>query len=115
MIKIRASKRPEFPSWFHFLRCFCRTEAQVAQCLDILQCIINSDNYFTADRWRAVPKSSVGMYTKCLGLLRENGLIEKRNGYYMLSRDMLISLEKIIDRWKELVNAVNRGEKITLK
>ena len=115
MIKIHASKRPEFPTWLHFLRCFCRTEAQLDQSLNILQGIINSDNHFLAESWRNVPKSSVGMYTKCLGILRENGLIEKRNGYYMLSRDLLISLEKIMDRWKDLVNAVDRGEKIFLK
>jgi len=115
MIKIRASKRPEFPTWLHFLRCFCRTEAQVSQCLDILQSIIDSDNYFPSDEWKSVPKSSVGMYTKCLGILRENGLIEKKDGHYALSRDLMISLEKIIDRWRELVNAVERGEKISVK
>ncbi len=115
MIKIHASKRPEFPSWPHFLRCFCRTEAQVTQCLDILQRIIDNDNRFPADDWKRVPKSSVGMYTKCLGILRESGLIEKREGYYTLSRDLTISLEKITDRWKELTNAVEHGEKIILK
>lgn len=115
MIKIRASKRPEFPSWLHFLRCFCRTEAQVSQCLEILQSIIESDNYFSADSWREVPKSSVGMYTKCLSILRENGLIEKRNSHYTLSRDLLISLEKIVDRWRDLISSVERGEKIELK
>ena len=114
MIKIRASKRPEFPTWLHFLRCFCRTESQVSQCLDILQAIIDSDNYFPSNRWRNVPKSSVGMYTKCLGILRENGLIEKRNGYYILSRDILISLRKITDRWTDLVNTIERGEKISM-
>src|SRR4030043_1034046 len=106
MIKIRASKRPEFPTWLHFLRCFCRTESQVSQCIDILQGIIDSDNYFPADCWRNIPKSSVGMYTKCLGILRENGLIEKRDSHYVFSRDLLISLEKIADRWKDLVNTV---------
>jgi hypothetical protein len=115
MIKIRASKRPEFPTWLHFLRCFCRTETQVSQCIDILNSIIKSDNYFPDDDWKKVPKSSVGMYTKCVGLLRENGLIEKRNGHYILSRDLLISLEKIIDRWKDLVNTIERGEKLSLK
>ena len=115
MIKILASKRPEFPTWLHFLRCFCRTEAQVTQSLDIIQSIIDSGNYFPANNWKFVPKSSVGMYTKCLGLLRDNGLIEKREGYYTLSRDMLISLKKIIDRWHELINAVERREKISLK
>lgn len=114
MIKIRASKRPEFPTWYHFLRCFCRTEAQVSQCIQILQRVIDSDNYFPADKWRSVPKSSVGMYTKCLGILRENGLVQKINGHYSLSRDLLISLNKIINRWKELVNAVKRGEKISI-
>ena len=115
MLKIRASKRPEFPTWLHFLRCFCRTEAQVIQCLDILQCVIANKNSFPAADWKDVPKSSVGMYTKCLGILRENGLLEKRNGHYMLSRDLLIALEKITDRWKELINAVERGEKLSLK
>ena len=115
MIKIRASKRPEFPTWLHFLRCFCRTEAQVSQCLDILQSIIDDNDYFPADKWQLVPKSSVGMYTKCLGLLRDNGLIEKRESHYVLSRDMLVSLDKIMDRWKELVNVIERGEKISLK
>ena len=115
MIEIRASKRPEFPTWLHFMRCFCRTEAQVSQCLEIIQRIIDSNNYFPTYNWKEVPKSSVGMYTKCLRILRENGLIERRNGHYNLSRDLLISLAKIIDRWKELVNAVERGEKISLK
>lgn len=115
MIKIRASKRPEFPTWLHFLRCFCRTEAQVSQCLEILQNIIQSDNYFPADNWKTVNKSSVGMYTKCLSLLRENGLIEKRDSHYTLSRDLLISLEKVTDRWKDLVNSIERGEKIELR
>ena len=115
MIKIHASKRPEFPTWFHFLRCFCRTEAQVTQCLDILNYIIDNNNYFLAEEWKQVPKTSVGMYTKCLGLLRENGLVEKRDGHYNLSRDLLISLEKIIDRWKDLINVIERGEKISLK
>ena len=115
MIKIRASKRPEFPTWYHFLRCFCRTEAQVGQCLDILQRIIDTKNYFPADEWKSVPKSSVGMYTKCLGMLRENGLIQKENGHYMLSHDLIRALEKIGERWKELVNSVERGEEISIK
>ena len=115
MIKIRASKRPEFPTWYHFLRCFCRTEAQVGQCLDILQRIIDTKNYFPADEWKSVPKSSVGMYTKCLGMLRENGLIQKENGHYMLSHDLIRVLEKIGERWKELVNSVERGEEISIK
>lgn len=115
MIKLRASKRPEFPTWFHFMRCFCRTEAQVSQSLEILQSIINSNNAFPASEWSTVPQTSVGMYTKCLNLLRENGLIKKREGYYSVSRDLLISLEKIIDRWKELYNAVERGENISVK
>ena len=114
MIKIRASKRPEFPTWLHFLRCFCRTEAQVSQCREILQALIDNKNYFPADSWKSIPKSSVGMYSKCLGILRENGLVEKRNGYYLFSRDLLVSLEKITDRWKDLVNAVERGEKISM-
>jgi hypothetical protein len=115
LIKIRASKRPEFPTWPHFLRCFCKTEEQVGQCLEILQAIIDSNNDFPSDEWKNIPKSSVGMYTKCLKLLRENGLISKTNGHYSLSRDLLISLEKIMDRWKELVNSIDRGEKIKLK
>jgi len=115
MIKIRASKRPEFPTWIHFLRCFCKTEEQIGQALVILQTIVDHDNNFPAEKWKDVPKSSVGMYTKCLKILRENGLIAKRNGYYSLSRDLLISLEKIIDRWKDLINSVERGEKIELK
>ena len=115
MIKIHASKRPEFPTWLHFLRCFCRTEAQVSQCVEILQSIIDNDNYFPADNWKNVPKSSVGMYTKCLSILRENGLIEKRDSHYVISHDILISLEKIIDRWKDLVNSIERGEKISIK
>lgn len=115
LIKIHASKRPEFPTWPHFLRCFCKTEEQVGQCLTILQAIINSDNYFPADAWKDIPKSSVGMYTKCLKLLRENGLISKKDGHYTFSRDLLISLEKIMDRWKDLINSVERGEKMDLK
>ena len=115
MIKIRASKRPEFPTWLHFIRCFCKTEEQVGQCIVILQAIIDGNNSFPAEEWKKIPKSSVGMYTKCLKSLRENGLISKSNGYYSLSRDLLISLEKIIDRWKDLVNSVERGEKIQLK
>ena len=115
MIKLRVSKRPEFPSWIHFLRCFCRTEFQVGQCRDILQAIIDADNCFSSKDWIKVPKSSVGMYTKCLKILRENGLVEKRDGYYQLSRDLLIALEKTSDRWKDLVNSVNRGEKIELR
>ncbi|MDQ1280879.1 MAG: hypothetical protein QG670_2142 [Thermoproteota archaeon] len=115
LIKIHASKRPEFPTWQHFLRCFCKTEEQVGQCLIILQAIIDSDNYFPADAWKNIPKSSVGMYTKCLKLLRENGLISKKDSHYTMSRDILISLEKIMDRWKDLVNSVERGEKMYLK
>ena len=115
MIKIHASKRPEFPTWAHFLRCFCKTEEQIDQCLVILQTIINSDNYFPAGEWKRIPKSSVGMYTKCLKILRESGLVSKKDGHYSLSRDLLISLEKIMDRWKDLVNSVERGEKIELK
>ena len=115
MLKIHASKRPEFPTWAHFLRCFCKTEEQVGECLAILQAIIDSENRFPANEWKEIPKSSVGMYTKCLKILRENGLIAKSNGYYSLSRDLLIALDKIMDRWKELVNSVEREEKIQLK
>ena len=87
----------------------------MGQCLDILQTIIDNENYFPADEWRSVPKSSVGMYTKCLGILRENGLVQKRNGHYMLSRDLIRALEKIAGRWRELINSVERGEKISIK
>lgn len=114
MIKIRVSKRPEFPSWLHFIRSFCRTENQVEQCLIILQNIIDSNNQFPAKKWSEVPKSSVGMYTKCLKILRENGLVSKRGGYYSLSRDLLLALGKMVERWRELVNAVERGEKIVV-
>ena len=115
MIKIHVSKRPEFPTWHHFLRCFCRTEAQVGQCIDILQAIIDSENCFPAEEWRSVPKSSVGMYTKCLSILGENGLVQKRSGHYMLSKDLIWVLEKVADRWKELANSVERGERISIK
>ena len=114
MIKLHASKRPEFPTWLHFLRCFCKTEMQVEQCMKILQAIINENNLFPAKNWKKISKSSVGMYTKCLNILRENGLISKKNNYYVISRDLIISLEKITDRWNELVNSVERNEKITL-
>lgn len=83
--------------------------------MEILQAIIDSKNDFPADEWKNIPKTSVGMYTKCLKLLRENGLVSKNNGHYSLSRDLLISLEKIMDRWKDLVNSIERGEKIKLK
>jgi hypothetical protein len=50
-----------------------------------------------------------------MSLLRKNGMVVKRNGHYMLSRDLLLVLEKIQDRWRELVNAVDRGERIRIK
>jgi len=87
----------------------------VGQCLEILQTIIDNENYFPAEEWRSVPKSSVGMYTKCLSILRENGLVQKRDGHYMLSTDLMWVLEKISDRWRELANSVERGEKISIK
>lgn len=83
-------------------------------CITILQTIINNENWFPAENWRDVAKSSVGMYTKCLKLLRDNGLVEKRNGHYRLSRDMIYSVTKIPEKWRELVETVEKGEKITL-
>ena len=115
MVDIRTSLRPEFPTWAHFLRCFCRTEEQVTQCMEILQAIIDSENAFPAKDWAKIPKTSTGMYTKCVAILRRNGLIAKRDGYYSLTRDLIYALDKVQDRWKELVNAVERGEKIQVK
>jgi len=115
MINLRTSLRPEFPTWAHFLRCFCRTEEQVTQCMEILQAIIDSENAYPAKEWGKIPKTSTGMYTKCIAILRRNGLIVKRNGYYSLIRDLIYALDKVQDRWKELVNAVERGEKIRVK
>lgn len=54
------------------------------------------------------------MYTKCLGLLRENGLIERTDGHYKLSHDLFAALEKVLDRWGDLVRSVERGERIKL-
>lgn len=87
----------------------------MGQCLDILQAIIDNENYFPVEEWRNVPKSSVGMYTKCLSILKENGLVQKRNGHYMLSNDLISVLEKIADRWSELINSVERGERLSIK
>ena len=87
---------------------------QVQQCITILQKIIDYKNFFPSDHWNEVPKTSVGMYTKCLSILRENGLISKKDGHYTLSTDLSIALEKIAERWKELTNTVEREEKITL-
>jgi hypothetical protein len=115
MVCLRASLRPEFPTWAHFLRCFCRTEEQVIQCIEILQAIINSENALPDKEWERIPKTSSGMYTKCAAILRSNGLVVKHNGYYSLSRDIIHVLEKVEDRWKELVNAVEKGEKIRIK
>ena len=115
MVQLRSSLRPEFPTWAHFLRCFCRTEEQVSQCFEILQAIIDRDNDLPAEEWINIPKSSVGMYTKCIALLRKNGMIVKRNGHYTLSRDLIFVLEKVQDRWKELVSAVERGEHLRIK
>ena len=114
VIRIRVSKSPVFPSWHHFLRCFCRTEYQVDMCITILQTIIDSNNWFPAERWQYVSKSSVGMYTKCLRLLRDNGLVEKSNGHYRLSREMIYSTRKIPEKWNELVETIEKGEKMTL-
>jgi hypothetical protein len=55
------------------------------------------------------------MYTKCVSLLRSNGLIVKRDGHYMLSRDLNLVLDKVQERWKELVNATERGERIQIR
>ncbi len=115
MVSLRTSLRPEFPTWAHFLRCFCRTEEQVIQCMEILQALIDSDNAFPDTAWEKIPKTSSGMYTKCAMILRSNGLIVKHNGYYSLSRDIMHVLDKVEDRWKELVNAVEKGEKIRIK
>ena len=114
VIRIRVPKSPIFPSWHHFLRCFCRTEHQVDMCITILQTIIDNDNWFPAARWQDVNKSSVGMYTKCLKLLRDNGLVEKRDGHYRLSKDVIYSVRKIPEKWSELVETVEKGDKITL-
>jgi len=83
-------------------------------CITILQSIIDGNNWFPAERWRDVAKSSVGMYTKCLRLLRDNGLIEKSNGHYRLSREMIYSTRKIPEKWSELVETIEKGDKITL-
>ena len=115
MVQLRTSLRPEFPTWSHFLRCFCRTEEQVIQCIQILQAIVDGGNDLPAEQWIDIPKSSVGMYTKCVSLLRSNGLIVKRDGHYTLSRDLLLVLDKVQDRWKELVNAIERGEHIQIR
>ena len=115
LVKLKTSMRPEFPTWAHFLRCFCRTEEQVTQCMEILQAIIDAENSFPATKWETIPQTSVGMYTKCVAILRTNGLIAKRNGYYSLTREIIYVLDKIQERWKELTNAVERGEKIRIK
>ncbi len=83
-------------------------------CLHILQAVVDSGNDFAADRWAEVEASSVGMYTKCLRLLRDNGLLEKKDGRYHLSRDMVYSLEKVPTKWNELVTVVEKGERILL-
>ncbi len=83
--------------------------------MEILQAIIDSDNAFPDMAWEKIPKTSSGMYTKCAMILRSNGLIVKHNGYYSLSRDIMHVLNKVEDRWKELVNAVEKGEKIRIK
>lgn len=87
----------------------------MSQCLEILQAIVDGGNDLPAEDWDRIPKSSVGMYTKCVSILRRNGMIVKRNGHYVLSRDLLFVLDKVQDRWKELVNAVERGEQIRIK
>ena len=85
------------------------------QCMEILQVIIDSENAFPDRDWAKVPKTSTGMYTKCLSVLRNNGLIAKRDGYYSLTRDLIFALDKVQDRWNELVNVVERGERVRLR
>lgn len=115
MINIRTKKLAAFHNWRSFISCFCRTEAQVSQCIDILQTIINKENNFSAHDWGETDRTSVGMYTKCMKLLRENGLIEKDDNHYRLSHELIISLEIIIGKWTVLIDKIESGEKIALE
>jgi predicted transcriptional regulator len=83
--------------------------------MEILQAIIDTSNAFPVTKWANIPHTSTGMYTKCAAILRTNGLIKKHDGYYSLTRDLIYVLDKVQDRWKELVNAVERAEKIRVK
>ncbi|MCJ7805907.1 hypothetical protein MUP46_04680 [Patescibacteria group bacterium] len=118
VIKIRTQKRPAFPDWRGFISCFCETDKQIDQCMDILQIILDHNNDFSARNWKVVKKSSVGMYTKCLRILIDGGLIEKASGqygHYSLSRELVFTLEAIIGRWTYLVDSVESGRKLSLK
>ena len=100
MAKIRFAKRFVLTDLDAFLRYLMNTEEQVTQAKHILELLQKKKEIPDKD-WKVFVIHSVGLYTKVMKRLRDLGLVEKRNGYFSLSREFIYSLKKLIGYWED--------------
>ncbi len=111
MVWLRIVRRPRLIDPRHFLQYCFRTEEQVQQARKILREIVASGEVPDSE-WRRFLVSSPGLYTKVMKALRELGLVEKREGRFMLSREFSATLRRLADYWDGVYESARRGEMV---
>lgn len=100
MAKLRFVHRPKLTDLSDFLRYHFNTDEQVEQAQKILT-MLKKEKEIADTEWRKFVVQSVGLYTKVMRTLRDFGLVEKRNGYFQLSKEYIYSLKKMITYWED--------------
>lgn len=102
MPKLNIVKRPKITGLEDFLRYFFKTEAQVTQAEKII-ILLKKEKEIPVKKWDKflLPNRSVGLYGKVMRRLRDFGLVQKKEDYFMLSRDFLTAMKKISEYWND--------------
>ncbi len=109
--KIQIVKKPTLISPKHLLRYIFNTELQVIQAGNILNKIIENGGVYPVEQWEDFVYSSRGLYVKVMRKLRDIGMIEKKKGTFMISKDFAKSLSSMADYWTKIIDAVNEGDR----
>ena len=102
MPKLTIVKRPKITGLEDFLRYFFKTEDQITQAEKILT-LLKKNKEIPVKDWNRflLPNRSVGLYGKVMRKLRDFGLVQKKEDYFMLSRDFLTAMKKISEYWND--------------
>ena len=112
MVKIELVRRPSLDKESVFLSYLFSTKMQVEQAARILNIIQKEKEPVSETRWKEFVLSSRGLYIKVMRKLRDLGLVEKEMGYYQLSDQFSIALEKMASFWRRALELVTKGTPI---
>ncbi|MHA2060539.1 MAG: hypothetical protein ACW976_07160 [Candidatus Ranarchaeia archaeon] len=102
--RLRLVKRPILTGLDDFLRYLLGSESQVDVGVAIIEYLMKNGS-FDVSQWKHFTEAvgcSVGMYTRTTSSLKQAGLIERRSGHYLLSRDFVGTLERLMAFWEDV-------------